>query len=220
MDDRESLSALKILDDRIRSVLYEFVVAERRPVSRDEAAAAVGISRSLASYHLDRLLAADLLEAVFARTSGRTGPGAGRPAKLYQRSSRQLDVTVPPRSYELAAKILLEAVAESDEAALAAVARSARRAGRELGTRGLDEALAGCGFEPAERGGATILCNCPFVALADRHREFTCRMNHAFVEGLLEGSRRSDLSAVLDPQPDLCCVRIEPVVSTDEAAVG
>jgi hypothetical protein len=85
-----------------------------RGTSPDEAARAARISRSLAGFHLDRLVEQGLLETSFRRLSGRTGPGAGRPAKLYRRSSRQVEVSLPHREYELAARILATAVDAGD----------------------------------------------------------------------------------------------------------
>jgi predicted ArsR family transcriptional regulator len=101
------------------------------PVDRDQAAAAASISRSLAAYHLDRLVGVGLLTADYRRAVGRRGPGAGRPAKVYSRSQTEIAVTLPPREYELAARLLAEAV-ETDPtgSALAGL----RHAARPLGT--------------------------------------------------------------------------------------
>src|SRR6266566_9200597 len=102
------LASLNSLDDPLRRRLYEVVTSRAGPVSRDEAAAAAGIGRALAVYHLDKLVEAGLLTASYQRPGGRSGPGAGRPAKLYARSGREFTVTVPPREYELAARLLVE----------------------------------------------------------------------------------------------------------------
>jgi len=116
-------------------------------VSRDDAAEAVEVSRQVAAYHLDRLADEGLLEVEFRRLSGRSGPGAGRPSKLYQRSDQVHDVSIPPRRYELAARILLDAAREGhlDAGALTEVAR---RTGFEIGQAGLGAALAATGYEP------------------------------------------------------------------------
>ncbi len=107
----QGLAAVSCLDDPVRRRLYEFVAARREPVGRDEAAAATGVGRPLAAYHLDKLVSLGLLTASFQRASGRGGPGAGRPAKRYARSASEFSVSVPPRDYELAARLLAAAVA-------------------------------------------------------------------------------------------------------------
>ncbi len=104
------LAALSSLDDPVRRRLYEVVRERTEPVGRDEAAAAAGVGRALAVYHLDKLVEAGLLTASYQRPPGRSGPGAGRPAKVYTRSDREFAVTVPPREYELAARLLVQAV--------------------------------------------------------------------------------------------------------------
>ena len=205
------------------------MVCERaEPVGRDEAAVAAGVGRALAVYHLDKLVEAGLLTASYQRPPGRSGPGAGRPAKLYMRSDREFAVTVPPREYELAARLLVQAV-ESDPSgnSRAALLEAARRLGTELGGRfrpgvadldgvadlegvaDLDGALAGHGYEP-RRGedGVIRLRNCPFHQLAEHHRDVVCGMNLGLIEGILAGLGADGLRAVLDPRPGHCCVAI------------
>src|SRR5580692_11402718 len=124
------LAVLSSLDDPVRRRLYDFVTGRREPAGRDEAAAAAGIGRPLAAYHLDKLVELGLLTASYQRPRGRGGPGAGRPAKVYSRSGREFAVTVPPREYELAARLLAQAV-ESDRggASRAALHDAARQYG-------------------------------------------------------------------------------------------
>ena len=106
------LDAVASLGEPLRRALYSFVAASAQPVSRDDAAHAVEVSREVAAYHLNRLADDGLLEVEYRRLSGRTGPGAGRPTKLYRRSDRVHEVSIPPRRYELAARILLDASRE------------------------------------------------------------------------------------------------------------
>src|SRR5260370_30602866 len=105
------LAALSGLDDPVRRGLYDFVAGCTEPVTRDEACTAAGIGRPLAAYHLDKLVGLGLLTASYRRPAGRGGAGAGRPAKVYARSKGEFAVAVPPREYELAARLLAEAVA-------------------------------------------------------------------------------------------------------------
>ena len=213
------------LGDPVRRALYECIVARGEPVGRDEAAEAVGINRSLAAYHLDRMVEDGLLEFSFARRSGRSGPGAGRPAKLYQRSPRQFQINLPPRDYEIAARLLATAV-ENDETgqARASLEEASRALGRELAAETtrrrsdrngpdvaalIEEVLGERGYEPFhDDDGAIRLRNCPFDRLADAHRELICGMNLCLLEETVAGTRGAGLQAVLDPQPGMCCVAL------------
>jgi predicted ArsR family transcriptional regulator len=223
--DGDDVGPVCSLGDPARRRLYDYVAGEHQPVGRDEASAAVGISRSLAAYHLDRMVDDGLLEVSFARRSGRTGPGAGRPAKLYERSPRQFQISLPPRDYEFAARLLAQAVeAESTGRARASLEESARALGRDLAAEvkrrrsqskggdpaaDLEEVLTERGYEPfRDEGNAIRLRNCPFHRLADAHRELICGMNLCLLEEAVAGG--TGLRAVLDPQPAMCCVAILP----------
>jgi predicted ArsR family transcriptional regulator len=132
--DDPALTSVSTLSDPVRAQLYDFVTSSREPVGRDEAAAAVGIGRAIAVYHLDKLVESGLLTASYRRPPGRSGPGAGRPAKRYARSGREFTVTVPPREYELAAHLLAQAVAaDSGGASRGALRDAARQFGESAG---------------------------------------------------------------------------------------
>jgi predicted ArsR family transcriptional regulator len=220
----EQLSSVASLGDPLRRRLYRLVVGRGRPVGRDEASHAVGVSRSLAAYHLDRLVTEGLLETRFQRLGTRRGPGAGRPAKLYERSRRHFTVQLPPRNYELAARVLAQAVEESSDRRLSGrVGDLARQLGRELGVATTGNigaeasatsagrcfaAMSECGYEPVDSDGVIRFRNCPFDDLAREHRKLVCGMNLALVEGLLDAIGGSDLEAVLDPRPSECCVAL------------
>jgi predicted ArsR family transcriptional regulator len=174
------------------------------------------VGRALAVYHLDKLVEAGLLTASYQRPPGRGGPGAGRPAKVYTRSDREFAVTVPPREYELAARLLVQAVeADPSGQSQAALLDAARRLGSEVGRRfqhgkaDLSGALAEQGYEP-RRGedGVIRLRNCPFHQLAEHHRDVVCGMNLGLIEGILTGLGTDGLRPVLDPRPGHCCVAI------------
>jgi predicted ArsR family transcriptional regulator len=200
----DDLDVVATLGEPLRRALYEFVVAAAEPVSRDEAAEALDISRQVAAYHLDRMADDGLLAVEFRRLSGRAGPGAGRPSKLYRRSDETYDVSIPPRRYELAARILLEAARERGLEELAA---AAHRAGLQIGQEGLDSALDATGYEPADEDGEIRFRNCPFHVLRQQDQNATCSLNLALVEGLIEGSG-SKVKAVLAPEEGYCCVRL------------
>ena len=99
------ITAVAALNEPLRRALYRLAVSRSAPVGRDQAAQELGISRELAAFHLDKLVELGLLEVEFRRLSGREGPGAGRPAKLYRPSGRQLALSFPNRRYDLAAML-------------------------------------------------------------------------------------------------------------------
>ena len=210
-DGATALAALSNLVDPVRRRLYEYVASRSGPVTREEAAAAAGIGRALAAYHLDKLAEAGLVEAGYARPEGRGGPGAGRPAKHYVRVDRELSVSVPARSYLLMASVLAEAVAaDANGAVRAAATRAARQIGRAAADGSdLETALRGCGYEPVRtQDGGIVLRNCPFSQLSKSHVELVCGLNYDLIEGLLEGLGQGGGEAVLAPQDGQCCVVI------------
>ncbi|AYC44132.1 helix-turn-helix transcriptional regulator [Streptomyces griseorubiginosus] len=211
------VSAIAALDEPTRRRLYDHVVRQPAPVSRDEAATALGLARQTAAFHLDRLADQSLLDVVYERRTGRTGPGAGRPAKLYQRSAKQIAVSLPDRRYELAGRLLAQAIEEST-ATGTPVQQALHRTAEELGTQlgepqGADLAglLEQYGYEPRrEQAGAIALHNCPFHALARDHTPTVCTMNLHLLRGILHGLGERDYQARLSPTPGHCCVRLEP----------
>jgi predicted ArsR family transcriptional regulator len=219
MDDRSAqVSAVAALAEPTRRRLYEHVAGQPGPVSRDEAAAAVAVPRATAAFHLDRLVDDGLLEVHFERRTGRTGPGAGRPSKLYRRADCTVEVSFPERHYDLAGDLLAAAMAEAEESGespRAALARLAYERGKHLGKEadGGDTGVLGVleahGFEPRTEDGAVTLANCPFHALAREHTELVCGMNLRLLQGVLDGVPSADLEARLQPSPGRCCVRLE-----------
>ena len=220
-DTRDDLPAISLLDDPVRRRLYDWIVSQARPVGREEAARALDITRPLAAFHLDKLAAAGLLEADYRRLTGRVGPGAGRPARVYWRAQRDFNVSVPARQYDRAAEIFAIALERLDERAVKPeLEAAASELGRELGStaargaprRRLLSALESAGYEPdPDQQGTIRLRNCPFDALVDRHRPLVCGTNLAFAHGLSQSVGSTDFEPVLDPQPGYCCVAFVPV---------
>jgi predicted ArsR family transcriptional regulator len=206
------VSAIAALDEPTRRRLYEFAVGQPAPVSRDEAAEAVGAPRATVAFHLDKLVAEGLLEVVYERRTGRTGPGAGRPSKLYRRSSSHITVSLPERRYELAARLMADALEESGEPPRDALRRCARKRGKEIGAAARADSYVGVlrelGFEPRVDGGSVVLVNCPFDSLAQQHTELVCGMNLGLVDGVLDGLGVTGVTARLEPGPGHCCVQI------------
>jgi predicted ArsR family transcriptional regulator len=210
------LDRIGLLSEPVRRRLYELVARAGTPVDRDAAAAQLGIGRPLAAFHLDRLVRAGLLGVEYRRRTGRTGPGAGRPAKFYLRPrEREISVDLPSRSYDMAAEILASGVERAD-AARASVMEAARERGRAMAaaaepSRGLLPMLETQGYEPfLDDDGVVRLRNCPFHALVDEHRELTCAMNHALLDGATTAVASSGYRAVSDPRDGLCCVAFVP----------
>lgn len=215
------LAALAALGEPTRWQLYDHVARSPRPVSRDDVASALGLARTNVAFHLDRLVEEGLLAVDYERRTGRSGPGAGRPAKVYRRSDRQLEVSLPERHYVLAAQLLAAAVEAAGEegSARAALDREAHLAGRRIGAAAdraggrraaLLRVLEAYGFEPQPHEASVLLPNCPFHVLARDHRELVCAMNQRLLDGVLTGLGERELSARLQPAPGSCCVRLVP----------
>jgi predicted ArsR family transcriptional regulator len=223
-----SVQAVAALEDDTRRELYLFVRGEGGPVTRDTAAASAGISERLAAYHLDRLVEVGLLRAHYARKPGRSGPGAGRTSKYYEPSDLEVDVTMPERRYAFMGEMLVAGIAEADRAepartaAIRVMGEHGVAAGRKAGkgmrrgrsgkrrpVEAVREVLSRWGYEPIERSEGTIsLRNCPYRQLARQAPEVVCRMNHAFVDGVLTGLGGGSLRAEMVPMDGECCVRV------------
>lgn len=221
-DFAKQLESLAAIDEPVRRKLYLFVASRDGDVSREEAARATGVSRVLAAFHLDKLVKAGLLETTFKQLSSRRGPGAGRPSKLYRRTSTQFAVHLPERRYQLAAHILVQAFAEmSQPDGVGALRKAAEAWGKRLAhdsSSGTERgeplgraihALQVCGFEPRQTpDGEVVLRNCPFDSLRTEGRELVCGMNLALIEGLLAGLELQGVHAELSPREGMCCVAL------------
>ncbi|HLM17968.1 MAG TPA: transcriptional regulator, partial [Acidimicrobiia bacterium] len=208
--------------------LYDYVVEQRGWVSREQAAEALGLQRGIAAHHLDRLADDGLLEIDYRRLNNRRGPGAGRPAKLYRRAESEVGLSLPPRDYELAGRLLADAAERSRRDGTPieeSIEHAARDAGRALAAAAEGDTGAGAhddarrarvvevlrqrGFEPETRAdGVTVLHNCPFHQLAQAHTELVCGMNLCMLDSFLTEIDGLDLHAELEPEDGYCCVRL------------
>ncbi len=217
----DEIGAVAALADSVRRRLYDAVSTATVPIGREEAARAAAVPLHTARFHLDKLVSAGLLEVSYARLTGRSGPGAGRPAKLYTRSAAEVTVSLPQRSYDLVGGVLAAALERTLSGARVADALrdEARSYGRRLGTSyggsgSLDDldraagALATEGFEPHRQDDEVCLRNCPFDALATEHTDLVCGVNLDFVTGVLDGLGCADAEASLEPDDEHCCVRL------------
>jgi len=225
--DRQ-VGRIAALAEPIRRALYRYISTEPGPVGREQAASAVGVAPHVAKFHLDKLEADGLLDSEYSRPPGRSGPGAGRPAKRYRRSKREVSVSLPERRYDLAGRVMARAIdAATDSGTPLADAlhqaavehgyhlgdRVAARLGRRRGQAAFGQAicsvLADYGYEPrASEEGAVTLANCPFHALAQEHTELVCGINLDLFNGMLDRCEGSGMHARLDPSPERCCVTL------------
>ena len=226
VDLEEQARRYAVLEDPQRRAIYQFVRREHGPVTREEVAVDAGVSRSLAAFHLERLLDAGLVTADYAKPFGRGGPGSGRPAKRYRVSDAEISIEIPPRRYALAGRLLAMAIEQGGASGSArdTARRLADEQGRRLGRDDLrrqprshdrraavDACLAAMGFEPTtDEVGQVVLANCPFHGLVDVAPELVCAMNQSLVSGIRAGVDASDLEARLEPADGRCCVVVTP----------
>ncbi|SFW85293.1 helix-turn-helix transcriptional regulator [Amycolatopsis australiensis] len=229
--DREPIGALAALDEPLRRGMYAHIRQARHPVTRDEAAEAVGISRKLAAFHLDKLVDAGLLRTRYEFAGGVRK--VGRAPKVYEPSDLEVRVSIPPRHHDVLAEILLDAVLDEggDETARDAALRTAHRHGERLGAAARAETRPGRlgteraltlassiverhGFEPGREAPTCLrLRNCPFHPLAAKAPDLVCGINQAFMSGLLAGLEARTVEAVLDPRAGECCVELRPAAT-------
>jgi predicted ArsR family transcriptional regulator len=224
-DFAADVASIAALGEPVRRELYRYVIAQDGPVSREQAAAGVGVPHHVAKFNLDRLVADGLLDVEYRRPPGRGGPGAGRPAKVYRRSDRHISVSLPERRYDLAGRVMAEAITIAGRDGVPvgeALHTAARAAGRAIGEDAavapatpaapardaVSEVLARHGYEPRTVDGEIVLANCPFHRLAADYTQLMCGMNLDLVGGVLDAACPGALSARLDPRPGRCCVTV------------
>ena len=224
--DVTAVGAVAALDDAARRSIYAFVASSGGPVTRAQVAHAVGISRKLAAFHLDKLVRVGLL--VTRTDTARTSVTRGRRPKVYERSSTEMAVTLPARRPADLADMLVEAIgtATPDEPARTAAIRVAEQRGRDLGAatrtqvrggrigaeRALmlgESVLRERGFEPVRDAPTTLrLRNCPYRPVAGEAPELVCHMNQRFFAGFLAGLGADSVQAHLVPRDRECCVEL------------
>lgn len=218
------VAAVAALHDESRHRLYAFIRIQRRPVTREQAADALGISRKLAAFHLDKLVRVGLLRTRVAADEDEHK--VGRRPKVYEPSGIDLHVAVPDRRHDLLAEILVESVGRAPADGHCAAVRVAHeygvargaahrrdvRPGRLGAERALtlaESLLRSCGYEPSrETAGVLRLGNCPFHPHAERSPELVCAISHAFVSGLLDGLQAHNAEATQLPRSGECCVEL------------
>lgn len=229
------VASVAALGEPVRRALYRYVVAQPDAVSREQAASGVGVAHHVAKFHLDKLEADGLLDVEHRRPPGRSGPGAGRPTKLYRRTDRDIAVSLPARRYDLAARVMAEAITSTSATGAPlseSLRQAARNAGRTLGLqacttlgarsgkrgaiKAITNVLEANGYEPRTENAAITLANCPFHSLSQDYTELVCGMNLDLIDGLIRAADQGTLHAALTPAPNRCCVTITRSAATSD----
>ncbi|MCU1435227.1 MAG: ArsR family transcriptional regulator [Pseudarthrobacter sp.] len=208
------VAAIASLGDEKRRQLFQLVASWDGAVGRDDAADTLGLPRSTASFHLDKLVQDGLLAVEFHKAAGKAGPGSGRPAKMYRPAASEVSASVPDRNYDLAGELLAAAIEDSTatgEAVGDSLRTTSYRKGRELaaGAEGLTEFMAGEGYDPQPDGeGGLVLANCPFHRLSDGHPDVVCVMNGSFLRGAAAACGEPEERIMPNGVQGQCCARI------------
>ena len=206
------------LGDTTRRGIYISVREAAEPVTASQIADAFDIHTNVARHHLDRLVADGYLQVTHRRRSGKGGPGAGRPAKHYEATTKEVQVQFPARRYDLLAELLVRVVhrlAPEDAATIAE--EIGREYGAELANEiGLPEdagfgtavqavarAMMGVGFDTEAQADDRILVTrfCPFGETASNYPEIVCRIDQGIVKGLLEATHQ-EVIPIVTPHRD------------------
>ena len=190
-------------DPELRAALL-FARRSERPVTADDLAEHAEVHRNVARSRLERLVEAGVLEPVYERRSGRSGPGAGRPAKTYAVVPALDTVEFPEgRSTALLEAIVddlpperLHAIGESYGARLAAEARLRPAKTPARAFESVCAAVRRLGYqaslEQADEDGAVIATpTCPLRALV-RARPAAAELDRGMWAGLARTALGAD----------------------------
>ncbi|HUF16265.1 MAG TPA: helix-turn-helix domain-containing protein [Acidimicrobiia bacterium] len=187
------------LGDPTRRAIYIAVRESVEPMTTSKVADLFDIHPNVARHHLDRLADDGYLKVSHQRRAG--GPGAGRPAKTYEPTNKEVSVHFAPRRFEMLAEMLFQVL---DELSPPDVSEIAERVGRSYGQQlaaeiggtnepGYDEAvkavasaMTGLGFsvDPDVEGQRLLTSHCPFGETATNHPEVICSLDRGIVAGL------------------------------------
>jgi len=222
--DQQVADLASTLGDATRRGIYVTVREAVEPMTASQIAELFDIHANVARHHLDRLVADDYLQVTRRRPSGKTGPGAGRPAKHYEPTRKNVSVQFPARRYDLLSELLLRVIERIAPGTASAVAAEVgAEYGRELASdigfpneSGYDaaaiavaRALMGVGFEVEARPGDHELVTrfCPFGESAKNHPAIVCQLDQGLVSGLLEGTGHVPVTVAPHHNEDGDCVR-------------
>jgi predicted ArsR family transcriptional regulator len=225
--DRRISDLTSALGDPTRRAIYIAVRESPDPMTASDVASLFDIHPNLARHHLDRLTSDGFLKAAPERKSA--GPGAGRPARAYEATSKEVTVHFTPRRFEMLAEMLfsvLEELAPTDVSAvaervgrtygerLAAEIGAPEDPGYEAAVQAVARAMTGLGFsvDPDVEGQRLLTSHCPFGETATNHPEVICSLDRGIVAGLFGGLSVA-CNPVVIPHKDLDeeCVTKVPV---------
>lgn len=201
------------LGDATRRGIYISIRQAPEPMTTSEVAELFGIHPNVARHHLHRLVEDGYLSVHERRRSDRQGPGAGRPAKHYEATRKEIQLELPGRRYDLLAELLVRVIQRiAPEGAAAAAEEVGREYGQELAAQiGLPEdsgfeaaaravarAMTGMGFDTeANQDDHTLVTSfCPFGETAANHPALICKLDQGIVKGLLAASNQAPLAIV------------------------
>lgn len=225
--DRRISDLTAALGDPTRRAIYIAVRESAEPMTTSTIASLFEIHPNVARHHLDRLA-----DEGYLRVSHRkpTGPErAGRPAKSYEATDKEVTVHFAPRRFEMLAEMLFQVIEELDVEDVSGVAeRVGRKYGEQLASEiggqdepGYDEAvqavataMTGLGFsmDPDVSGQRLLTSHCPFGETATNHPEVICSLDRGIVSGLF-GALSFPCDPVVIPHKrlDQDCVTQVPV---------
>jgi predicted ArsR family transcriptional regulator len=211
--DQQIENLASSLGDATRRGIYISIRESPEAMTTAEIAELFDIHPNVARHHLHRLVEDGYLSVTERRRSGKQGPGAGRPAKHYAATAKEVQLQFPARRYDLLAELLVRVIqrlapADASVAALAV--------GREYGTElaaeiGLPDdagfetaalavarAMTGMGFDTEANTDDHLLVTsfCPFGETAVNHPEIVCKLDQGIVTGLMAAANQSPLAIV------------------------
>ena len=192
------------LGDPTRRGIYITVREAPEPATASQIAELFSIHPNVARHHLDRLAEDGYLEVTRRRPDGKSGPGAGRPAKCYTATAKEIDLHFPARRYDLLSELLVRVIERIDPGNLADIAADiGREYGSEIASEigapsesGFDTAVKAVALAMTGMGFATdsdadtrrlLTSHCPFADTAIKHPEVVCSLDRGIVSGLMEG---------------------------------
>ena len=201
------------LAEPVRRSLYQALIRSPVPLTRDQLVKMLNLAPSTASFHLEKLVKDGFLKTESKKLGSRTGPGSGRPSKLYSPAMDEVQLSVPAREYELAGRLLASAIETSvetgepvEKSVISAAYAEGRRRGLLAGD--LEKALSDNGYEPKSDQDGMVLCNCPFRRLATDHTRLVCGLSAALLQGTLDGCNDQQHRVAPAPDGSACCARL------------
>jgi predicted ArsR family transcriptional regulator len=196
------------LGDSTRRGIYIAVRESSEPLTASQIAEMFDIHPNVARHHLDRLATDGYLDISRRRPEGRSGPGAGRPAKCYSASGKEIDVHYPSRRLDLLTDLLMAVIVRLDPANAGAVAKQVgyeygAAVAEEIGlpsdsdfpraVRAVAQAMTGVGFGMTADVDASqlITSHCPFGELATSHPDVVCSLDQGLIAGLMNSVDRT-----------------------------